>query len=42
MENKLKVSVIIPNYNYAKYLKKRVKLIEKEKNGMNWYLSFKK
>ena len=30
MENKLKVSVIIPNYNYAKYLKKRVKVIEKQ------------
>ena len=30
MENTLKVSVIIPNYNYAKYLKKRVKQIEKQ------------
>lgn len=30
MENNLKVSVIIPNYNYAKYLKKRVKIIEKQ------------
>ncbi len=30
MNNKLKVSVIIPNYNYAKYLKKRVKYIEKQ------------
>ena len=33
MENKLKVSVIIPNYNYAKYLKKRVK-VSKSTEGM--------
>ena len=30
MEKNLKISVIIPNYNYAKYLKKRVKIIEKQ------------
>lgn len=30
MQSNLKVSVIIPNYNYAKYLKKRVKVIEKQ------------
>lgn len=30
MQNNLKVSVIIPNYNYAKYLKKRIKIIEKQ------------
>lgn len=29
-ENKYKVSVIIPNYNYARYLKKRIKVIEKQ------------
>ena len=30
VQSNLKVSVIIPNYNYAKYLKKRVKVIEKQ------------
>lgn len=30
MEKNLKVSVIIPNYNYANYLKKRIKVIEKQ------------
>ena len=30
IEPKYKVSVILPNYNYAKYLKKRVKGIEKQ------------
>ena len=29
-EQKYKVSVIIPNYNYEKYLKKRIKVIEKQ------------
>ena len=29
-EQKYKVSVIIPNYNYAGYLKKRIKVIEKQ------------
>ena len=30
MEEIKKVSVIIPNYNYARYLKKRIKVIEKQ------------
>lgn len=30
MEEIKKVSVIIPNYNYARYLKKRIKIIEKQ------------
>lgn len=30
MQSNLKVSVIIPNYNYAKYLKKRIKIIERQ------------
>ena len=33
--------IIIPAPNTSVGLKERVKLIEKERNGMSWYLSFK-
>ncbi len=37
-----KEPLIVPSPNTFEKLQERVKEIEKNKNGMNWYLSFKK